>query len=116
MHDHVREHWNTRYIRKSRHDTVHGRPDSLFFVPEYHGGEPDLLLRVSRMEIDNVSQQCINVTENNDYQEYFEYVQNALGVSRPGTWQAALELFQRLIHIAENTTVHNTLQQHKITT
>ena len=27
--DHVRDHWNTYYIRKSRHDTVPGRPDEL---------------------------------------------------------------------------------------
>lgn len=25
----VREHWNTHYIRGSRHNTVRGRPDSL---------------------------------------------------------------------------------------
>lgn len=33
--DHVRDHWNTHYIRKSRHDTIPGRPDELFFLPEY---------------------------------------------------------------------------------
>ena len=27
----VKEHWNTHYIRQSRHNTVKGRPDSLFF-------------------------------------------------------------------------------------
>ena len=27
----VKEHWNTHYIRRSRHNTVKGRPDSLFF-------------------------------------------------------------------------------------
>ena len=26
----VKEHWNTHYIRRSRHNTVKGRPDSLF--------------------------------------------------------------------------------------
>lgn len=30
----VRLHWNTHYIRRSRHDTVPGRPDELYFVPE----------------------------------------------------------------------------------
>lgn len=100
--DHVREHWNTHRIRKSRHDTVPGRPDSLFFLPEYHGGATDLLLKVPVIEINEVSQQCIEEAENNVYQQYFEYVKASLGVSKPTTWQGAFELFQKLISIAEN--------------
>ena len=100
--DHVKEHWNTHRIRKSRHDTVHGRPDSLFFLPEYHGGATDLLFEVPVIEINEVTQQCIRETENNVYEEYFEYVRASLGVSKPTTWQSALELFQKLIFIAQN--------------
>ena len=37
--DHVRDHWNTHYIRKSRHDTIPGRPDELFCLPENSGFE-----------------------------------------------------------------------------
>lgn len=33
----VLDHWNAHKIRKSRHGTVSGRPDSLFFLPEHHG-------------------------------------------------------------------------------
>ena len=29
--DSVKDHWNTHYIRHSRHNTVRGRPDSFFF-------------------------------------------------------------------------------------
>lgn len=100
--DHVREHWNTHRIRKSRHDTVPGRPDSLFFLPEYHGGATDLLLKVPVIEINEVSQQCIEEAENNVHEQYFEYVKASLGVSKPTTWQGAFELFQKLISIAEN--------------
>ena len=100
--DRVREHWNTHRIRKSRHDTVHGRPDSLFFLPEYNGGVADLLLKAPLMEVSEVSQQCIKETANNVHQEYFEYVQASLGVPQPTTWQGALELFQKLICIVEN--------------
>lgn len=32
----VVDHWNTHYIRRSRHETVSGRPDELFFLPELH--------------------------------------------------------------------------------
>ena len=35
--DAVKERWNTHRIRKSGNDTVPGRPDSLFFLPELHG-------------------------------------------------------------------------------
>ena len=35
--DRVKDHWNTHRIRKSRHDTVPGRPDSLYFLPQLHG-------------------------------------------------------------------------------
>ena len=50
----VMEHWNTHYIRQSRHDTVPGRPDSLFFLPEQHGAMPSLLHKVIEADI-----QCI---------------------------------------------------------
>ena len=35
--DEIREHWNTHHIRGSRHNTVKGRPDSLYYLPELHG-------------------------------------------------------------------------------
>ena len=44
--DYVKEHWNTHYIRKSRYDTVAGRPDSLYFLPEVNGGVSDIILPV----------------------------------------------------------------------
>ena len=35
--DKVRVEWNTHYIRRTRHETVPGRPDELFFLPEDSG-------------------------------------------------------------------------------
>ena len=32
--DQVKLQWNTHYIRRTRHDTIPGRPDELFFLPE----------------------------------------------------------------------------------
>lgn len=40
--DFVVLHWNTHYIQQSRHDTVPGRSDELFFLPERSGGENHL--------------------------------------------------------------------------
>lgn len=36
--DFVVLHWNTHYMRQSRHNTVPGRPDELFFLPERSEG------------------------------------------------------------------------------
>ena len=44
--DFVKIHWNTLYIRQSRHDTVPGKPDELYFLPENFGAL-DLLQPVS---------------------------------------------------------------------
>ena len=40
----VKEHWNSHRIRKSWHNTVPGRPDSLFYLFEFHGAVGNLLL------------------------------------------------------------------------
>ena len=32
--DEVQHHWNTHYIRRSRHDTLAGRPNELYYLPE----------------------------------------------------------------------------------
>lgn len=53
----IQAHWNTHYIRRWRHTTVKGRPDSLFFWPEYHGAVINLLSSVEPSEIECVSQQ-----------------------------------------------------------
>ena len=42
--DLAKEHWNTHHIRDSRHDTVPGRHDELFCLPEDHGGVDGLIL------------------------------------------------------------------------
>ena len=35
--DKIKQHWYTHLIRGSSHDTISGRPDELFFLPELHG-------------------------------------------------------------------------------
>ena len=99
--DAVREHWNTHYIRKSRHDTVNGRPDSLFFLPEHHG-TVDMLVQVSQEKTEYVSTHVIDEVPTHELQEYFEYVRLSIGYSRPETWQAAIILYENLIDISEH--------------
>ena len=46
--DEVRDSWNTHYLRKSRYETVAGRPDSLYTIPEFHGGIGGLIVPVQK--------------------------------------------------------------------
>lgn len=64
--DFIKEHWNTHYIRKSRHETVSGRPDSLFFLPEVHHSE-DMIKPVSSNDIEYVKNHLLSL-------ETFEHV------------------------------------------
>ena len=98
----VREHWNTHYIRGSRQNSVRGRPDSLYFLPEYHGTTSNLLARVATNEIVCVTQEITLKEHYNQHQEYFEYVRQGLGLALPTTWKEALQFYERLIDIADN--------------
>ena len=49
--DFVKIHWNIYYIRQSRQDTVSGKPDELYFLPENFGAS-DLLQPVSPEKLD----------------------------------------------------------------
>ena len=62
--DFVKEHWNTHRIRDSRHDTVPGRPDELFCLPEDHGGVDGLILPMSSTQTTSIMC-CPTVTYGN---------------------------------------------------
>lgn len=71
----VKEHWNTSHrIRGSRHDTVRGRPDSLYCLPELHGTTDQFLLSISEAESGYARSHVIESDYDSDYQEYFQYV------------------------------------------
>lgn len=72
--DEVKEHWNTHQIRRSRHDTVSGRPDSLCYLPELHGASDQFLLPITEAEMSYARSHVIESGSDNEYQEYFEYV------------------------------------------
>ena len=100
--DIVKEHWNSHRIRKSRHNTVAGRPDSLFYLPEFHGAIGNLLFNVPQSEINYVSQHIIQRGSVNEYQDYFDYARNAMGISLPNYWQEAEKLYRKLLIVAVN--------------
>ena len=97
----VKEHWNTHRIRKSRNNTVPGRPDSLYFLPEIHGAK-NCLFEVSAAEVEFGSQHIIEDLDcsENDHQEYFDYARSNLSIPLPKTWEEALEMYKKLTHVA----------------
>ena len=96
----VQIHWNTYYIRRSRHETVAGRPDELFFAPENFGKE-DQLQPVSTAQLDSVSGEYDIEEHISEYQEYFQFVATQLGKQNPKSWREALALFNELKPLAE---------------
>jgi len=98
--DYVKEHWNTHRIRKSRHDTVSGVPDVLYYLPEGRGGESGLLLSVPDNKINYVENNLIEKEEVNEHFEYFQYVMDSLALAKPTHWREALQLYHRLVSVS----------------
>ena len=90
--------WNTHNTRQSRHDTVPGRPDELFFLPERSGGENHLQYTTQQQleEVRN-SADMGPIDNDNDYQLYYQYVCEEEQIAKPKTWKEALTLFQHLV-------------------
>ena len=92
--DEVKNNWNTHYIRKSRFETVSGRPDSLYTIPEFHGRIDGLIVPVQSVALDYAyfHDHLVEVSNNQmDYHEYFQYVMNELRLAPPNDWKDAFE-------------------------
>lgn len=99
--DFVKEHWNTHRIRDSWHDTVPGRPNELFCLPEDHGGVDGLILPISAAQIDHFRDNFLQVEEEtNVYQEYFNYVLSNSDLQEPRDWKEAESLYLDLLSVA----------------
>ncbi|XP_068710989.1 uncharacterized protein [Montipora foliosa] len=98
--DKVKEHWNTHLIRGSRYDTISGRPDELFFLPELHGGEDGLLHPILDDEIQSIRENLTYEEEQTIYQEYFEYVLENTDLQLPNNFEQGLSLYKQLLEIA----------------
>ena len=106
---HTELQWNTHYVRRTKHDTIPGRPDELFFLPELSGGQNQGTY-ISDSEIDSAYSEEENLMEDaaiimNDVDEvlveYFEYVVHEENLLYPPTnWKEGRKLF---IHILERS-------------
>ena len=97
----VKRNWNSHYIRKSRFDTVAGRPDELYFLPECNGAQ-NYAKQVTDAQFQDMSQYCHEYMEENVIQEYYCTIGNELGMSQPTHWRRALEMYHILRGIAQS--------------
>jgi len=100
--DRVREAWNTHYIRKSRHDTVAGRPNAIYNLPERYGGIDKQIVEISHSDLKYAYSHLVQKDEDDEYQEYFQYVIQNLNIKQPEHWREALQRYSELLDIAIN--------------
>ena len=115
--DQVKLQWNTHHIRKSRHNTIPGRPDELFFLPELSGGQNQGTNISSDSEIDSAYSEEENLMEDativmNDADEelveYFEYVvQEDKLLYPPTNWKEERELFIQILERSNTKLIKN---------
>ena len=87
-------------MRKSRHNTVSSRPDSLFFLPEHYCAIANLLYTVPQSEIDYTAENILQVDGFDE--DYFDYARSALNMEMPSDWQEADSLYRRLVEVSKN--------------
>ena len=101
--DKVKDYWNSHRIRKSKHATVSGVPDMMYFLPEEFG-RIDCLFPVSGKlrEMEDKLQE-LGAEDDIDpiWQEYFQYVMERNGLSHPTSVLEAGNLFQKLVQFAK---------------
>ena len=96
--DKVVGHWNSHYIRQSRHDTVPGVPDILYYLPE-NSGAVHSLLPVPQAKLHEVEPQCHIDIEEDLYKEYFEYIMETEDLEYPANVEDTFNLFQKFNNI-----------------
>ena len=71
----MKDHSNSKRIKSSRFETVSGRPDVLYYLPDISGRASDLKLHVTEQKLTPVSEYIATESNpTNEYQEYFQYV------------------------------------------
>ena len=95
--DKVKDHWNSHKNSKSPYSSVHGVPDVMYFLPEYHRHE-GCLVSVPEQLVEYMEVHCQSEREDNIYLEYFEYILETKGWVYLSTPREAIRLYQ---HITE---------------
>ena len=91
----VCEHWYSHYIRKSRHNTVAGRPDELYFLPKCVDAE-NQWQAVGSDQFQDMLHYCHDYQDEYLYQDYFQTIASLSQFRDPNNWQEALNLHRQL--------------------
>ena len=105
--DQVKLQWSTHYIRRTRHGTIPGRPDELFFLQELSGSQNQGTNINSDSEIDSAYSEEENLMDDativmndagEELVEYFEYVVHEENLLYPPiNWKEGEELFIQIL-------------------
>lgn len=95
----VQHHWNTHYIRRSRHETLAGRPDELYYLPENVNAENHVHI-VDNEKYQDMLSYCQDYQEDSMCQEYFTSIFTQMEFGQPDNWDEALTLYHNLMDIA----------------
>ena len=70
--DVMKDHWNSHRIRSSGSETVPGRPNVLYCLPNISGGTSDVRLVIPEQKLITVSEYIATESNStNEFQEYF---------------------------------------------
>ena len=99
--DKVKDYWNSHCIRKSKHATISGVPDMMYFLPEEFG-HSDCLHPVSAEKVTEIENRLENNEGETDpiYEVYFHYVMENNNLHHPSSIQEAGVLFEQLTQFA----------------
>lgn len=103
--DKVKEYWNSHRIRNSKHATVSGVPNMMYFLPEDFG-HSDCLVPISPHKLTEMENRFEGFDGEDDesnpvFHEYFQYVMDNNGLSHPTSIHEAGFLFEKLIKFAK---------------
>lgn len=101
----AKDNWNSHHIRKSRNHTPSGIPNKLYFLPETIGcNDYKHAFDIADIEEVGIELNAFSVDDGNessDYQNYFQYAMQMLGIREPTSWQDGLSMYNRLLAVAE---------------
>jgi hypothetical protein len=95
--DSVKDNWNSHYIRRSRYDTIPGRPNELYYLPQ-NSGYQDYTCAVSEEDLHDIGEYCEEPDDDSIFGEYFHYVVEMRNLVPPSNWREALLLYNDLMH------------------
>ena len=103
--DKVKQEWNTHYIRHSRHNSISGVPDELFFLPESSGftncgisvSTDDIYSILNQRDIYTQAELAMDVSDT-ELLEYFRYVVRKDNIEHPPRdWSRAKLMYEKII-------------------